>query len=73
MLIAYFLMMTATPRTIQPVVDMKRLQGGKRLVERNKSTLDGIAAANGNRVGVAGGIPVVAPKMLRVHAIGVRQ
>jgi hypothetical protein len=50
---------------------MKQLQGGKRLVERNKSTLDGIAAANGNRVGAAGGIPVVAPKVLEARAIGV--
>jgi len=52
---------------------MKRLQGRKRLVEQNKSTLDGIFAANGNRVGVPGGIPVVAPKVLEVHAIGVAE
>jgi hypothetical protein len=50
---------------------MKQLQGGQRLVERNKSTLDGIAAANGNRVGVAGGNPVVAAKVLAVHAFAV--
>ena len=70
MLIAQITTTTATPRTIQPVVDMKRLQGGRRLVERNKSTLDGIGAANGNRVGVAGGSPVVASKLLKAHAIG---
>jgi hypothetical protein len=50
---------------------MKWLRGRKRLVERDKSTLDGLAAANGNRVGVDGGIPVVAPKVLEVHAIAV--
>jgi hypothetical protein len=48
---------------------MKRLQNWKRLVEQEKSTLDGIAAANGNRVGAAGGIPVVAPKLPQIHAI----
>ena len=73
MLIAQITITTTTPRTIQPVVDMKRLRCGKRLLERNKSTLDGIVAANGNRVGVPDGIPVVALKLLTVQVIDVRE
>jgi hypothetical protein len=51
---------------------MERLQkwGSGKATEQNKSTLDGTAAANGNGVGVIGGIPVVAGKRLKAHAIG---
>jgi len=39
------------PMTTQPVVDMERLP--TKNLERNKPSLDGYGAANGNGVGVA--------------------
>ena len=45
MLIAQITITTMTPRTTQPVVDIGLL---KKNLERNKPSLDGKPAANGN-------------------------